>query len=123
MHLSPRSKPRLLKTMEHAQSETVRVTEIIQFDKFTCAWAIEHFSSLDAERHYSDIFTVGGHKWRLLIFPKGNNVDYLSIYLDVPDSATLPHGCSKYAEFSLAVVNLTDPQLTIRKGIPIIALN
>jgi len=98
-----------------AQSETVRVTEIIQFDKFTCVWAIEHFSSLNAERHYSDIFTVGGHKWRLLIFPKGNNVDYLSIYLDVPDSATLPHGCSKYAEFSLAVVNLIDPQLTIKK--------
>ena len=53
---------------------------------------------------------------RVLIFPKGNNVDHLSIYLDVADSATLPYGWSRYAQFALAVVNQIHSKYTIRKG-------
>lgn len=80
--------------------------------KFT--WTIEHFSKLDAEEHYSEIFSVGGHKWRVLIYPKGNKVDHLSIYLDVADSATLPSGWSRYVSFILAVVSQSRPKLTIK---------
>ena len=54
---------------------------------------------------------------RVLIFPKGNNVDHLSMYLDVADSGNLPYGWSRYAQFSLAVVNQIHPKYTIRKGI------
>ena len=54
---------------------------------------------------------------RVLIFPKGNNADYLSMYLDVADSAMLPYGWRRYAQFSLAVVNQVHGKLTIRKGI------
>ena len=54
---------------------------------------------------------------RILIFPKGNNVDYLSMYLDVADSVTLPYGWSRYAQFSLAVVNQIHYKYSIRKGI------
>ena len=54
---------------------------------------------------------------RVLIFPKGNNVDHLSMYLDVADSATLPYGWSRYAQFSLAVSNQMHNQNTTRKGI------
>lgn len=50
------------------------------------------------------------------MFPKGNNVDNLSMYLDVADSAHLPYGWSKCAQFSIAVVNQFHDQLTIRKG-------
>ena len=53
---------------------------------------------------------------RVLIFPKGNNVDHLSMYLDVADSATLPYGWSRYAQFSLAVINQMHSKFTIRKG-------
>lgn len=53
---------------------------------------------------------------RVLIFPKGNNVDYLSMYLDVADSASLPYGWSRYAQFSLAVVNQIQNKYTVRKG-------
>ncbi|GLT96291.1 hypothetical protein SLE2022_139260 [Rubroshorea leprosula] len=81
--------------------------------KFT--WTNENFSRLNAKKHYSDIFIVGGFKWRILIFPKGNNVDHLSMYLDVADSATLPYGWSRYAQFSLAVVNQIHPKYSIRK--------
>ena len=53
---------------------------------------------------------------RILIFPKGNNVDYLSMYLDVADSASLPYGWSRYAQFSLAVVNQIHNKYSVRKG-------
>ncbi|CAH1441856.1 unnamed protein product [Lactuca virosa] len=64
---------------------------------------------------YSDIFVVGGFKWRVLIFPKGNNVENLSMYLDVADSSTLPYGWSRYAQFSLAVVNQIHNKFTMKK--------
>jgi len=54
---------------------------------------------------------------RILIFPKGNNVDHLSMYLDVADAANLPYGWSRYSQFSLAVVNQVNNRYSIRKGI------
>lgn len=53
---------------------------------------------------------------RVLIFPKGNNVEHLSMYLDVADAPALPYGWSRYAQFSLAVVNQMHHKYTIRKG-------
>ncbi|KAF5737381.1 hypothetical protein HS088_TW13G00261 [Tripterygium wilfordii] len=79
------------------------------------AWTIENFSRLNTKKHYSDTFVVSGYKWRVLIFPKGNNVDHLSMYLDVADSATLPYGWSRYAQFSLAIVNQIHNKYSIRK--------
>jgi ubiquitin carboxyl-terminal hydrolase 7 len=38
------------------------------------------------------------------------------MYLDVADSAALPYGWSRYARFSLSIVNQIDPKLTTRKG-------
>uniref|UniRef100_A0A7N0UUN3 ubiquitinyl hydrolase 1 n=1 Tax=Kalanchoe fedtschenkoi TaxID=63787 RepID=A0A7N0UUN3_KALFE len=84
-----------------------------QTSRFT--WTIDNFSRLNTKKHYSDIFTVGGYKWRVLIFPKGNNVDHLSLYLDVADSATLPYGWSRHAHFSLSVVNQVYNKYSIRK--------
>ncbi|KAD5961852.1 hypothetical protein E3N88_13325 [Mikania micrantha] len=78
-------------------------------------WTIENFSRLNSKKMYSDVFFVGGYKWRVLIFPKGNNVDHLSMYLDVADSSSLPYGWSRYAQFSLAVVNQIHNKLTVRK--------
>ncbi|KAK2402505.1 ubiquitin-specific protease [Trifolium repens] len=49
-------------------------------------------------------------------FPKGNNVDYLSMYLEVADSASLPYGWSIYAQFSLTVVNQIMNKYSVRKG-------
>ncbi|KAL5999368.1 CSN-associated deubiquitinating enzyme Ubp12 [Asimina triloba] len=78
-------------------------------------WRIENFSRLNTKKHYSEIFVVGGYKWRVLMFPKGNNVDQLSMYLDVADSPTLLYGWSRYAQFSLAVINQIHNAYTIRK--------
>ncbi|XP_060169981.1 ubiquitin C-terminal hydrolase 13-like isoform X3 [Lycium barbarum] len=84
-----------------------------QTSRFT--WKIENFSRLNVKKLYSDTFVVGGYKWRILTFPKGNNVDYLSMYLDVADAASLPYGWSRYAQFSLTIVNQIHNKYSIRK--------
>ncbi|KAI5394667.1 ubiquitin C-terminal hydrolase 12 [Lathyrus oleraceus] len=77
-------------------------------------WAIDNFSRLQ-KKHYSDVFTVGGYKWRILIFPKGNNAEHLSMYIDVADSSSMPFGWTRFAQFSLSVVNQVHSKYTIRK--------
>ncbi|XP_026426182.1 ubiquitin carboxyl-terminal hydrolase 12-like isoform X2 [Papaver somniferum] len=104
--------------MEVATAEAVSTVENQPVEdpassRFT--WTIENFSRLNTKKHYSDVFTVGAYKWRVLIFPKGNNVDHLSMYLDVADSANLPYGWSRYAQFSLAIVNQIHNKYTVRK--------
>ncbi|URE06756.1 ubiquitin carboxyl-terminal hydrolase [Musa troglodytarum] len=104
--------------MEVIPTETASAPENQQVEdppSFKFRWTIENFSRLNVKKLYSDIFYVAGYKWRVLIFPKGNNVDHLSIYLDVADSATLPYGWSRYAQFSLAVVNQIHGKYTVRK--------
>lgn len=101
-----------------AQAETASTVDAQSVDdppsaRFT--WTIENFTRLNTKKLYSDTFYVGGYKWRVLIFPKGNNVDHLSMYLDVADSATLPYGWSRYAQFSLSVVNQIHNKFTVRK--------
>ncbi|VFQ95299.1 unnamed protein product [Cuscuta campestris] len=56
--------------------------------KFT--WTIDNFSKLNGEKQYSKTFDANGNKWRVLIFPKGNSTDHLSVYLDVANSDILP---------------------------------
>eukprot|EP00850_Spirogloea_muscicola_P017054 SM000143S00719 [mRNA] locus=s143:49387:56676:- [translate_table: standard] len=80
----------------------------------TFRWNIESFSRITARKHYSDVFVVGSYK-RVLIFPKGNNADHLSIYLDVAEASALPYGWTRFAHFNLGVVNQLDPKLTIKK--------
>ncbi|XP_062091695.1 MATH domain and coiled-coil domain-containing protein At3g58360-like [Humulus lupulus] len=79
------------------------------------SWTINNFSKLDSTELYSDIFYAGGCKWSLLIFPKGNNVDHLSMYLDFADSETLSPGWTKNVPFlSMSVIN-QNPKLTVKR--------
>ncbi|XP_024017457.1 uncharacterized protein LOC112090423 isoform X2 [Morus notabilis] len=101
-----------------AQSESANTVDAQPVDdppsaRFT--WTIDNFSRLNIKKLYSDVFYVGGYKWRILIFPKGNNVDHLSMYLDVADSGALPYGWSRYAQFSLSVVNQVHSKFSVRK--------
>ncbi|PKI42939.1 hypothetical protein CRG98_036737 [Punica granatum] len=79
------------------------------------AWRIQRFSRLTERKYYSDDFTAGGCKWRLLVFPKGNNADSVSIYLDVPDASTLPSGWRREAQFSLIMVNQNQRSSSTRR--------
>ncbi|CAK7325156.1 unnamed protein product [Dovyalis caffra] len=103
-----------------SQAETATAVDAQSVDdppsaRFT--WTIDNFSRLNTKKLYSDVFVVGGYKWRILIFPKGNNVDHLSMYLDVADSTTLPYGWSRYAQFSLTVINQLHQKYSIRKDV------
>ncbi|CAA0841356.1 Ubiquitin carboxyl-terminal hydrolase 13 [Striga hermonthica] len=94
-------------TAENQPAEDPRTTKF--------CWRIENFSRLNTKKLYSEIFELCEYKWRILIFPKGNNVEHLSMYLDVADSASLPNGWSRYAHFSLAVVNQVQVKYSVRK--------
>ncbi|KAF8006906.1 hypothetical protein BT93_K1026 [Corymbia citriodora subsp. variegata] len=78
-------------------------------------WKISYFSEQDARKLYSEAFTVSGCEWRILVYPKGNNTEYLSLYLDVADPATLPNGWTRNAEFSFSVIDQIDNARSIRK--------
>ena len=66
-------------------------------------WNIPHFASLTCLSMYSPTFTVNGHKWKIYVYPKGNNNHHkqLSIYHDsgIVDTGQLQ--CT----FKLAVIN------------------
>lgn len=78
-------------------------------------WPIENFSKVLQRKLYSDVFVAGGHKWRLLLFPKGNNVDYISLYLDVPEHQNFPIGWTRFAHFNLAIMNQVDRNHSVKK--------
>ncbi|KAB2627279.1 hypothetical protein D8674_020897 [Pyrus ussuriensis x Pyrus communis] len=78
-------------------------------------WTIENVSKLITRKHYSEVFLVGDWKWRILVFPKGNNVKELSLYLEVADASDLPYMWTRYAQFSLTVVNQLSRNMSITK--------
>ncbi len=79
-------------------------------------WRIDNWRAFQAEaasRSYSATFSAGGFSWRLLLFPRGNTVPFLSLYLAVTSDfrARLPAAWSKFARFALVVPNATSPAL------------
>ncbi|KAK1384695.1 hypothetical protein POM88_022430 [Heracleum sosnowskyi] len=76
---------------------------------------VNNFSRLSEDRLYSNHFLFSGYKWCVLIFPQGDNVDQLSIYLEVADSASLPDGWSRYAHFGITVVNQIQTKYSVQK--------
>ncbi|XP_058213102.1 MATH domain and coiled-coil domain-containing protein At3g58270-like isoform X2 [Rhododendron vialii] len=101
------------KPMEAANAVDTHSVDDLPSARFT--WTIENFMRLNTEKLYSQIFLVGGYKWRVLVFPKGKKVEHFSMYLDVADSATLPYGWSRHAQFSLAVIDQRTNKFTVRK--------
>ncbi|AEE77954.1 TRAF-like family protein [Arabidopsis thaliana] len=77
------------------------------YEKFT--WVIKNFSSLQSKYINSDKFVIGGCKW----FLKGyQNANYLSLFLMVATSKTLPCGWRRYTRFRLTVVNQLSDELS-----------
>mmetsp|Transcript_19656 Transcript_19656/g.42954 ORF Transcript_19656/g.42954 Transcript_19656/m.42954 type:complete len:1106 (-) Transcript_19656:700-4017(-) len=78
-------------------------------------WKVHDFSKVKDRMHYSESFTVAGFKWRVLMFPKGNNADYLSVYLDVANSNELPYQWSRFANFKLLIRSQVNDKFNIVK--------
>ena len=81
----------------------------------TYKWVIKDWSKIRTPKLRSESFTIGGFNWRILIFPKGNSCDFLSVYLDVADPELQPYGWSRFAQFSLTVVSQVDEKYNVKK--------
>ena len=93
----------------HFQEASSSALSEALYDEFS--WRVRDFSKVSEEYLYSEIFSIGGFKWRLLLYPRGNNNKYkaLSVYLCVPDFQNLDPGWSRLAHFTLSVSNQSDP--------------
>lgn len=132
------------KLIQKARRMKNRITEE-DHPSVVFTWRIETFSELKFKL-YSEPFIVGDFKWyfyvpssihilqiffcfviccgfklvgivrRILMYPKGNRNDQLSVYLDVPDATALPLGWFRFAKFSLTLVNQLQSSNSITKG-------
>ncbi|WCJ32908.1 TRAF-like family protein [Euphorbia peplus] len=69
-------------------------------------WKFENFAELEEETYFSDVFVIGGHRWKLEVAPDGFLVESgksLSAYLSWDDSVTLGSEYSLYVEYLLRV--------------------
>lgn len=81
----------------------------------TFRWVIKDWSRIVSSKHRSERFVVGGFSWQLLMFPRGNAVDHLSLYLDAAEPDSLPAGWSQFASFSLSLVCQDDETASLKK--------
>ena len=79
---------------------------------------IRDFSQLTARRCLSEEFAIAGRCWRLLLFPKGNSCDFLSLYLDVVKGADeqADDGWQRPARLVLTISSALDPTQSVTKG-------
>ncbi|XVF79799.1 hypothetical protein PTKIN_Ptkin15bG0018600 [Pterospermum kingtungense] len=73
------------------------------------------------EKYESGVFGAGGYKWRLLLYPNGNKKssgeDFISLYLQIEDTKTLPSGWQINVNFKLFVFDqIRDKYLTIEEA-------
>ncbi|KAH9753455.1 TRAF-like family protein [Citrus sinensis] len=81
---------------------------------------IQEFSSLvenELEIYESLEFDAGGHKWKLVVYPNGNenkNVnDHISLYLEMADTSSLGFGWEVYPIFRLFVLDQNKDEFLI----------
>ncbi|KAG1146277.1 hypothetical protein G6F37_001340 [Rhizopus arrhizus] len=82
--------------------------ELEQIDLQVHHWEIKDWSTLD-QRTHGPIFEVGGHKWRILLFPKGNGQhEMMSIYLEVVPEEGLEKDWSICGQFAIVISHPTN---------------
>ncbi|PSR86049.1 Ubiquitin carboxyl-terminal hydrolase [Actinidia chinensis var. chinensis] len=70
-------------------------------------WKIKSFSTYTRDFYPSEAFTVGDHKWRIIIFPRGyggGKGNSISMYLWL-DKSTLPPDTRVFVKFILRVID------------------
>ncbi|KAL0772485.1 hypothetical protein Bca101_037636 [Brassica carinata] len=86
-------------------------------------WTIKNFSSLQCQKLCSDPFVVARCKWRLCTYPKGKNVDYLFLFLEVADHDSLPCGWRRNVRYSLNEQKWFDEKTPRRGRVSMFPLN
>ncbi|KAL5849036.1 hypothetical protein ACOSQ4_007049 [Xanthoceras sorbifolium] len=84
-------------------------SECLSMVKDTCSvkhlWKIQNFSKLKAERHESEVFSAGGQKWKIWLYPKGLSYlkgSHLSIFLNLADFTP---DSKVYADYTFRIVD------------------
>jgi len=91
------------------ESDNAVADEIIEENFYE--WVINDWDSLLNKKEYSPDFIIGGYKWRILLFPKGNTEkEFVSAFLDnldvkSEDADENAHVCAK---FVLSIRNYND---------------
>ena len=74
-------------------------------------WEIREWRQL-TRREHGPVFECGGHPWRILFFPYGNNVDFASFYLEQAyDEKNMPDDWYACVEFMLVLWNPNDASI------------
>ncbi|KAK9819401.1 hypothetical protein WJX81_005916 [Elliptochloris bilobata] len=83
-------------------------------------WTIHNYTS-QAQRLVSEVFTIGGYEWNLLLFRQGSRPGpgshFMSLFLNAAESDTAPPGWMRTATFKLWVVNQHDPSRSVQKEV------
>ncbi|KAI3844910.1 hypothetical protein MKX03_027971 [Papaver bracteatum] len=94
-----------------------KVVGLASTSTFKFVWKIDNFSKLYLENkvfHYSDVFSAGGAKWKVMLYPKGDGkvFDHLSIYLCCADSNKYPVD----AKYRFTITSQTNTFVTSDNG-------
>ena len=88
----------------------------------TCTWTIPNFSKLKLDWDcwkYSDTFSIGGHEWKLEVYPRGEESvedESVSLFLELAeDTDKFPKGWKVPVDFSLSVICQHDPENSHKK--------
>ncbi|KJR86641.1 ubiquitin carboxyl-terminal hydrolase 7 [Sporothrix schenckii 1099-18] len=74
-------------------------------------WTVDNWRSLKKKEH-GPVFKAGGFPWRILLFPHGNNVDYVSVYLEHGfEPSEIPDDWVCCVQFALVCWNPNDPTI------------
>lgn len=91
----------------------VEEPEIITEDHFT--WEIDNWRQKPKKAH-SPVFEAGGHKWRVLFFPFGQDGnDQCSFYLEYYSEEPIPDDWYCCVQFGLVLYNRNNPRLFSNK--------
>ncbi|KAE9585326.1 hypothetical protein Lal_00018211 [Lupinus albus] len=84
----------------------------IALEKFT--WKIETFSKVTTKKLSSKAFKLGGYRWKIVLYPIGENGKNLSLQVKIADS--LPaYGWKIFAYFRVALINHFEANNSIAK--------
>ncbi|XP_019056395.1 PREDICTED: uncharacterized protein LOC104799781 isoform X2 [Tarenaya hassleriana] len=84
---------------------------------------VDNFSLLkkyEVEEIESSVLAFGGHKWKLILYPNGNENDnakgHISLYLEIQDSESLPLNWAVKIQFDIFILNQFRPFWKNRYG-------
>jgi len=85
-------------------------------DSTVFTWSITNWKQLEKKVH-SQVFQCGGHPWKILFFPYGNQADHASFYLEHgygEDEA--PQSWSACVQFLLVLSNPNNPSIYVQNS-------